>query len=416
MEALTLDQLKELHPDLVQEIEMNKEIRENGLLSIVRKRINQKNRKFKVVSGKDFKLRASKSGVFISEPKSKSPKKIYYDACESYEKHLQYEKTQKEKIDKLELEVKEGSVKSDAKCESWQTKFDEAENKELATVKKLLSQIANEQKRWTESKNKKLQKIQEEKKKLNEMNAVTGSKLLERQNAFENKDKIVLTVGQKSYLREWLKEAQTGRRKTYSTFGTRKGTLQEDESILLYNEVTGCVGVKNEKRLTNEWFTGEFDYMPENVINLIVDIKSSQDDKSHPRYYDELPSDNKVPTKAYYTQPMIYINLADEHGLIENIEEAKCEIAYCLVNATDEMIEDEIKKQCRYNKVKKLSLEEEEKIYYNMTFDNIPKELRVKRYIFQYQPDIIETLKKKVEAGREYIDNVLLKSSMTLEL
>jgi len=415
-QALTLEELQRLHPELVQEIEVNKEIREKGLISIIKKRVDDKARKFKKITGADFKLRASKSGLFLSEPKQKSPKKIYLDACENHDKQLGYEENIIAKINSLEEEVNVKEASSKAKCDSWQTKYDEAENKEAKSITKLLDQIKNEQKRWKESKIKKLEGIAEQKQKLNEQKAVTGESLLAKNNAFKNKDKIVLTVGQKAYLRQWLKEAQTGRRKTYSTFGTRKGTIQEDESIVLYNRVTGAVGTKNELRLEDEYFTGEFDYMPENIENLIVDIKSSEDDKSHPRYLDELPNDAKVPTKAYYSQPMVYINLANKHGLIKDIELAKCEIAYCLVNATDEMIEDEIRKQCRYNKVKKLTSEQEEKIFYNMTFDNIPDELKVKRYIFTYQPHLIKTLEGKVEAGRDYIDELLSNTSMTLEL
>lgn len=66
-----------------------------------------------------------------------------------------------------------------------------------------------------------------------------------------------------------------------NTFEIEKGRVVEDQTIALYNQVSGNFYVKNTERKTSDLFTGECDINEEDE-DLILDIKSSYSKKTFP--------------------------------------------------------------------------------------------------------------------------------------
>lgn len=81
-----------------------------------------------------------------------------------------------------------------------------------------------------------------------------------------------LSAGAKTYVKKRLKESLFGYRESFGSKYTEKGIQVENDSIALYNRVTGHSCVKNTERRTTDLLTGEAD-----IINgdTVIDIKSS---------------------------------------------------------------------------------------------------------------------------------------------
>jgi len=173
----------------------------------------------------------------------------------------------------------------------------------------------------------------------------------------------------------------------YDTFGiyepfsskyTKKGTLQEDESINLLSEVDGYFYTKNQERKTNEFITGECDILVEG--EKIIDIKSSWSANTF--------MEAKL-TKQYETQLQCYMWLW-------NVPRA--ELAYCLVDCLPEQIEKEIK----YSELP------EEQVLKNMTFERIPKEQRVKKFYIERDKNFAKKMSDAVTKAQAYYDSLTL--------
>lgn len=109
---------------------------------------------------------------------------------------------------------------------------------------------------------------------------------------------------------------------------TEKGLSVEEDAITLYSRVKKKVFNKNDKRLTNDFFTGEVDLFEGESIEKathIIDIKSSWDWTTFPSICDSIDS-------AYDYQGQTYMDLtgAQVHT-----------VAYCLVNTPANLILDE---------------------------------------------------------------------------
>lgn len=160
-----------------------------------------------------------------------------------------------------------------------------------------------------------------------------GQKLTERQmkdlnsiNAKYKESKIIkLSDGAKTYLKQLVINDKFGRSKDIESKYLDKGIAMEEESIAMYSRVLGLDLHKNEKRLENEYFTGECD----NCQGVIRDFKTSWDFTTFPILETELPNSN------YYWQLQAYMDL---WGIDES------ELIYCLVNTPFKMIDDELRR------------------------------------------------------------------------
>lgn len=87
-------------------------------------------------------------------------------------------------------------------------------------------------------------------------------------------DKDTLSEGAMSLVYEMEKQIVLGWKPNLNTFEVQKGCDVEDQTIALYNQVSGNFYVKNKERKNSELFTGECDII-EYDEDLVLDIKSS---------------------------------------------------------------------------------------------------------------------------------------------
>ena len=176
-------------------------------------------------------------------------------------------------------------------------------------------------------------------------------------------DLIAKTV--KTQIHDWLKESIYGIRKEIETKYTNKGLMYEDAAIDKAIEWLDLpFAIKNTERRTDDWFTGEPDLI---VGDTVIDIKNSWDCWTFPLFENELPTDN------YFYQVQVYMHL---FGL------KKASVVYVLLNTPETFNTPEI------------------------SYDNVDKKYRIKRYDFEFQPEVIDELKKRVLIARDYINTL----------
>ena len=170
---------------------------------------------------------------------------------------------------------------------------------------------------------------------------------------------------------------------------TLKGKAVEDESIMMLSRIDEKEYIKNELREVNEFFTGEADilynYNPENKsCDFIKDIKSSWD------FSTLLSNVGSSLNPMYWWQGQVYMEL---YGAMEY------EVAYCLTNMPQDMIDSE---KFRIFRLLNAVTEEDpeylkavEKMEFNYTFDEVPICERVLKFPFQKDDKAIEKLKAK---------------------
>jgi hypothetical protein len=200
-----------------------------------------------------------------------------------------------------------------------------------------------------------------------------------------------LSEGAKTRVQEKFLQDQFAIKKDFWSKETDKGNETEEESIRLYGKVAGIFGIKkNEKTFENDYFIGTPDIVTKDAV---IDIKTAWDGSTFPWFADELPTMN------YFYQVQAYLHLTGRK---------KGFVAYCLTNATEEMTQDEVRREAWRQKIIDPTDEQiakiETKVYKQMTFDRIPDELRVKIYAIDYDPAVIEIMIERVLECRKYYD------------
>lgn len=170
-----------------------------------------------------------------------------------------------------------------------------------------------------------------------------------------------------------------------------KGHLVEEESIELISKVLNVPFIyKNEIQFENEWITGEPDILPEIEpdTDLIIDAKNSFSHDTFPLL------ETSLPTKAYWWQGQGYLAMTGRK---------RYKVAYVLSNTPDHMIVSAALTHCRLNGVEELKPE----VYYqykkNMTYNDVPDELRVRAFDFYRDDEAIAQIYERVEQCRQYI-------------
>lgn len=232
---------------------------------------------------------------------------------------------------------------------------------------------------------KKAEKIQQGKD-ITEKQNITLKELKAKKNAPPE-----LAETTKTYLKQWYIEQRFGRRKEFSNKFTEKGTNMEDHSIELLSRVSGKMFIKkNEKFYKNEWITGTPDLLDE----IVTDIKSSWDLFTFPLF------EAKQTNKLYWYQLQGYMWLTHR---------TKADLSYCLVDTPESLIYKELQK-AQWNANGVMSDEEQAKLEEvtrkNMTFGDIPEELRVKTFHVVRDDAVIEKIKERVLLCREYVKHL----------
>lgn len=169
----------------------------------------------------------------------------------------------------------------------------------------------------------------------------------------------------KTFLHDWIKESIYGQRKEISSKYVSKGLQFEDMAIDKAIEWLDLpFALKNKKRFSDEYFTGEPDLI---LSDMVIDIKNSWDCWTFPLF------ENEIPTDDYFYQVQVYMHLTGKK---------KASVVYVLLNTPETFNAPEI------------------------DYSNVDIKYRIKRFDFEYQPEVIEELKKRVETAREYINSL----------
>jgi hypothetical protein len=170
----------------------------------------------------------------------------------------------------------------------------------------------------------------------------------------------------KTYVYEWLKEQIYGVRKNIQNKYLSKGLKLEDTAIDKSIEWLDLpFTLKNEQFFENDFFCGTPDLI---VDEIVYDTKCSWDCFTFPLF------DNDIPTKDYYYQLQIYMELTGCK---------KAKLVYVLLNTPDELTYDE-----KHN------------------YDNLDKKYRIKTFDVDYDAEVIEKLQNKVLEVRKFINQL----------
>lgn len=198
------------------------------------------------------------------------------------------------------------------------------------------------------------------------------------------RDAGMLSQTAKTYLMDIYICETFGRKKPeVMTGATTKGTIVESDSLDLLKKVTGKTYFKNKKHYENDWIKGTPDVVT--TDDLVIDIKSNFD----------LWTFAKADPETYKWQIVGYMMLTGK---------TKGQVDFCLVNTPEAVMYDEVRKLSW-----KMTEDEAENIVRkNHTFDDIPEQLRLKQYDFQYFEEFGLEIKDKVLLAREYLKGLSL--------
>ena len=199
------------------------------------------------------------------------------------------------------------------------------------------------------------------------------------------------TIGQTaiSYLQEWIISEVTGKRKVVTSKYLDKGIAVEAKALERVSKVLGKEVTKNTERLTNDYFTGEWDAI---VGDTVIDVKSSWDVFTFPYFQEEI-------NKDYYYQLQTYMDLTGANHAI---------LAYCLEDAPEDMIEKRAWQIAREAGEEEPTIKHWSKAEDEMTFKNVPDNMRIKFYQFDRDEEVIQQMKDRVEKCREIIETQVL--------
>lgn len=179
-----------------------------------------------------------------------------------------------------------------------------------------------------------------------------------------------LSVGAKTYIEDLAKEFVYGYEKVVTSKEMEKGQLVEAHSIQLINEVFFTNYEKNTERRENEWITGECDiYVPGRKI---IDVKSPW-------------SLATFPATVFAGQDRDYEWQLRGYCMLWDVPLG--EINYAMVNTPDELI--------RF---------EDPGMHY---VDHIDPSLRITRVPYERDRNLEDKIKEKVEAAREYFNEIV---------
>jgi hypothetical protein len=181
------------------------------------------------------------------------------------------------------------------------------------------------------------------------------------------------TMGEtaKAYCRGWLLERIYGCPKKILTKEIQKGIMMEDEAIEYVAEVYGWFAVeKNAEQYQDEFITGTPDIL---LPSRVVDVKVPWDCHTFPLFF------NEIPEKDYEWQVQGYMHLTGRR---------KASVMYVLLDTPEEI-----------PGASTAAIPE--------NLDELPPELRIKEYEFDYDSEKIEAIKERVILCREYISQIL---------
>ena len=176
----------------------------------------------------------------------------------------------------------------------------------------------------------------------------------------------LISVGGKTYLKEWVISQLYGIEKQIKSKYIDKGVMLEDQAIDFTVKMLDIeFALKNETRFENDYFTGEPDMI---LDDRIIDIKNSWDCFTFPLFETEIPNSD------YFYQLQVYMHLTGKR---------KATLVYVLLDTPATNWDAGI-------------------IY------NVDDKYRIKAFEVEYDSAVIEILTAKVIEARQYINSLKL--------
>lgn len=171
-----------------------------------------------------------------------------------------------------------------------------------------------------------------------------------------------------SYVQDWYKEQIYGVKKNIDNKYLRKGISVEDKAIEYAASQLGWLfAEKNEEYFEDSHFCGTPDVILEDTI---IDIKSSWDCFTFPLFEDEIPN------KDYYYQLQTYMALT---GL------KKAHLVYVLMDTPESIERDAV------------------------SYEGVESKYRIKIFDVDYDEEVVESMRDKVQYVRDNVINTLEK-------
>ena len=199
-----------------------------------------------------------------------------------------------------------------------------------------------------------------------------------------------LPSGAKTYCKTWLKEQLYKRRKEFSNKYTDKGQEMEKENLDFISDYfdIGMI-IQNEDFFEDDFCTGT----PDAILNdTIIDLKSSWDFDTFPLF------DKDVPDSAYWWQGQVYMHLTGKR---------KYNLVYVLSDTPMHLIEKEAYYWAKNNGYQELEESVLNKFFDRMTYQEVPNNLKIKSFKFDYDPTAIAKLQTRVLLSRTYIEQLI---------
>lgn len=217
------------------------------------------------------------------------------------------------------------------------------------------------------------------------------------------KGDAIISKGAETHVKNWLKEQQTGKKKVIVSKYTSKGNIAEPDAIKMLSEYLDFgILCKNHEVFYNTYISGEPDIILKKD-GITIDVKASWDIDTFPMY------ETCLPNIDYYWQGQGYMDLT---GCKKHI------VAYVLVNTPTHLIESDSRRYCFMNGISDTICETDINILFekNMTYDDVPMDLRIKLFEFDYDPDAVSDICLRVEGCRGYIHKLLNESKHGKEI
>ncbi len=236
-----------------------------------------------------------------------------------------------------------------------------------------------------------------------------------------DKDAGNLSEGAKTHVVDVFTQWKYKRNEELYSKHIEKGNEMEEDAITLVSVLTDIFHKKNEETLSNEWISGTPDlFIGESIQNadFIEDTKCSWDVFTFNR------TKHKKLNDLYYWQMQGYM-------MLTGAKEAR--LRYCLLNATDDLIRDELRKlgyamrliefEETPEYIKRAAMVERNMIYDLPAFRSryphfdlhlnvsewvydIPKEERLYTVVIPRNDSDIELIKAKVEKAWRFMENL----------
>ncbi len=194
-----------------------------------------------------------------------------------------------------------------------------------------------------------------------------------------------------TYLETWVKEQIYKRRKQVTTKYMTKGLVVEDNSLDMVAKNNGvALLLKNEKHYEDEFMTGTPDAITDDCV---IDVKNSWDAFTFPLFATEIPE------KAYYLQLQCYMALT---------KKKRSKLVYTLLDTPEHLIQNEAHWYSKNNGYGELTEEMYNKFRDNMTYGDVPENLKYKSFDIERNDSDVELIKDRVIECREYIKTLAI--------